>query len=63
MPDKIDSYENWDNEGYLSKVNVRCPKELHNYHNDLLFMCEKMGINTVEKLVCNLYDKKITSFT
>ena len=27
-------------------------------HNDLPFMCEKMKINKVEKLVSNLYDKK-----
>ena len=33
-------------------------KELHNFHNDLLFMCKKMKINDVEKLVPNLNDKK-----
>ena len=31
---------------------------LHNPRNDLPFMCEKMVINRVEKLVPNLYDKK-----
>ena len=44
--------------GYLLEVNVSCPKELHNQHNDLLFMCERMEINGVEKLVPNLRDKK-----
>ena len=39
MPDKIDSYANWDSEGYLSEVDVRYPKGLHDYHNDFLFMC------------------------
>ena len=34
------------------------PKELHDYHNDLPFMCGKMKINGVEKLVPNLYYKK-----
>ena len=34
------------------------PKELHDLHNELPFMCEKMKINGVEKLVPNLYDKK-----
>ena len=45
------------NKGYLLEVNVKYPKELHNLHNDLPFMCEKMEINGVKKLVPNLYDK------
>ena len=43
--------------GYLLEVDVRYPKNLHNYHNDLPFMCAKMKINGVEKLVPNLYYK------
>ena len=43
--------------GYLLEVNVKYPKELHNSHNNLPFMCERMKINGVEKLVPNLYDK------
>ena len=42
--------------GYL--LDVRYPTELHNSHNNLPFMCEKMKINKVEKLVPNLRDKK-----
>ena len=34
------------------------PRELHDYHNDLPFMCGRMKINGVEKLVPNLYYKK-----
>ena len=34
------------------------PKELHNPHNDLPFMCERMEINGVEKLLPNLRDIK-----
>ena len=49
---------NCDNEGYLLEVDVRYPKELHDSHNDLLFMCEKMNISGVEKLVPDLNDKK-----
>ena len=37
--------------GYLLEVDVNYPKELHDYHNDLPFMCEKIKINGVEKLV------------
>ena len=44
--------------GYLLEVDVSYPKELDNQHNDLPFMCERMEINGVEKLVLNLRDKK-----
>ena len=44
--------------GYLLEVNVKYQKELHDLHNDIPFMCSKMKINGVEKLIPNLYDKK-----
>ena len=44
--------------GYLLEVDVSYSRELHNQHNDLPFMCERMEINGVEKLVPNLRDKK-----
>ena len=44
--------------GYLLEVNVSYPKELHDLHNDLPFMCTKMKINGVEKLIPNLYYKR-----
>ena len=44
--------------GYLLEVDVKYPKELHDLHNDLPFMCEKMEINKVEKLVPNLHNKR-----
>ena len=43
--------------GYLLEVDVVYPRKLHDYHNDLPFMCTKMKINSVEKLVPNLYYK------
>ena len=43
--------------GYLLEVDVNYPRELHDYHNDLPFMCEKMKVGGVEKLVPNLYYK------
>ena len=43
--------------GYLLEVDVLYPKKLHNLHNDLLFLCAKMKINGVEKLIPNLYYK------
>ena len=41
---------------YLLEVDIKYPKELHNLHNDLPFMCKKMEINKIEKLVPNLYN-------
>ena len=46
------------NKGYLLEVDVKYLKDLHDQHNDLPFMCERMKINEVEKLVPNLKDKK-----
>ena len=43
--------------GYLLKVDVSYPEELHDHHNDLPFMCEKIRVGGVEKLVPNLYYK------
>ena len=44
--------------GYLLEVDVLYPRKLHDYHNDLPFMCAKIKINGVEKLVPNLYYKQ-----
>ena len=57
-PDKISKLAKCKSKGYLLEVDIRYPKELHDSHNDLPFMCERMKINGVEKLIPNLYDKK-----
>ena len=57
-PNEISELATRTDKGYLLEVNVSYPKELHNPHNDLPFMCERMEINGVEKLVPNLRDKK-----
>ena len=44
--------------GYILEVDVRYPRELHDSHNDLPFMCERMEINGIKKLIPNLFDKK-----
>ena len=44
--------------GHLLEVDVKYPTDLHDSDNDLPFMCDKMKINKVEKLVPNLRDKK-----
>ena len=55
MPDEIAEHSD---KGCLLEVDVKYPKELHGLHNDLSFMCEKMEINKVKKLVPYLYNKK-----
>ena len=57
-PDRISKLAKLKSKGQILEVDVRYPKELHDSHNDLPFMCEKMKINGVEKLIPNLYDKK-----
>ena len=57
-PNEISELATRTDKGYLLEVDVSYPKELNNPHNDLPFMCERMEINGVEKLVPNLRDKK-----
>ena len=57
-PEKIDELVKKDNKGYLLEIDVEYPKELHENHNELLFLAEKMKIGIGEKLVPNLKDKK-----
>ena len=55
-PNEISGLATRTDNGYVLAVDVSYPKELHNQHNDLPFMCERMEINGVEKLVPNLKD-------
>ena len=57
-PSEISELATRTDKGYILEVDVSYPKELHNSHNDFPFMCERMEINGVEKLVPNLRDKK-----
>ena len=57
-PNKISELATRTDKGYILEVDVSYPKDLHNSHNDLPFMCERMEINGVEQLVPNLRDKK-----
>ena len=57
-PNEISELATQTDKGYILELYVSYPKELHNPHNDLPFMCERMEINGVEKLVPKLRDKK-----
>ena len=38
-------------------MDVEYSKDLHDSHNDVLFLQERMKVNKCNKLVCNLYHK------
>ena len=57
-PNEISELATRTDKDYLLEVDVSYPKELQNSYNDLPFMCERMEINGVEKLVPNLRDEK-----
>ena len=57
-PNEISELATRTDKGYLLEVDVSYPKDLNDSHNDLPFMCERMEINGVEKLVPNLRNKK-----
>ena len=55
--DFIKSYNEESTEGDFLEVDVQHPEKLHELHNDLPFLPERMKIEKVEKLVTNLHDK------
>ena len=57
-PNEIDELARRTDKGYLLEVYVSYPAELYHSHKDLPFMCERMKINCVKKLVPNLYNKR-----
>ena len=48
-PNEIPELATQTDKGYILEVDVSYPKELHNPHNDLSFMCGRMEINGVER--------------
>ena len=56
--EKIDELVKKKKRGYILEVYVEYPKELHENHNELPFLTERMRIGRVEKLVSSLKDKK-----
>ena len=56
--DFIESYDEESDEGYFLEVDIQHPEKLHELHNVLLFLTERIRIEKVEKLVASLHDKK-----
>ena len=55
--DFIKNYNKEHDEGYFLEVCVQYPEKLHELHNDLPILSQRMNIEKVEKLVTNLHDK------
>ena len=52
------NYDENNDKFYIFEVDVKNPKRLHDLHNDLPFLPERMEITKCKNLVCNLYNKK-----
>ena len=55
--DFIKKYNEESGEGYFLEVDVHCLEKLHELHNGLLILPERIKIGRVEKLVASLHDK------
>ena len=55
----IKNYDEDGHIGYFLEKDIEYPRELHDLHSDLQFLPKGVKINKCNKLVCNLYDKKI----
>ena len=55
--DFIKNYHEESDKGHFLEVDVQYLEKLHDLHNDLPFVPERMRIEKVEKLVANLHDK------
>ena len=56
--DFIKNYDENGDIGYFLEVDIDYPKELFNLHKDLPFLPESKKVNKVEKLICDIEDKK-----
>ena len=54
-PEEVKELSNKEDGGYLMEVDVLYPRELDDDHNELPFMCGRMKIDGVDKLVADLY--------
>ena len=55
--DFVKNYNEESDEGYFLQVDVHYLKKLHEFHNDLPFLLDRMKIEKVKKLGANLHDE------
>ena len=55
--DFMKSHNEESDKGYFLEVDVQYSEKLHQLHNDLPFLPDRMTIEKVKKLATNLYDK------
>ena len=55
--DFIKNYNEEDDEVYFLEIDVQYLEKLHELHNDLQFLLERMKIEKFEKFVASLHDK------
>ena len=53
----IKNYNEESDEGYSVEVDIQYPENLHDFHNDLPFLPERIKTEKVEKIIPNLHDK------
>ena len=61
--DFIKNYNEKSDKGYFLEVTVQYTKKLHELHNDLPFLSERMELGKVQKVATNLHDKNEYAFT
>ena len=54
----IKKYDENDDYGAILDVDVDYPKYLHKLHSDLPFLPKRIKINKVDKLICNVQNKR-----
>ena len=54
----VKNYDHDSDIGFILKVDIEYPEELHDLHSDHPFLPERMKINKCNKAVCTLYYKK-----
>ena len=53
----IKNYNKESDEGYFLEVDIQYPKKLHEFHNDLPFLPERIKLEKDARLATNFYDK------
>ena len=57
----IKSYNENSNKGYFLEVDVEYPKKIFSLHKDLPFLPERRKLEKIEKLVCGIENRKIST--